>query len=454
MWGTGAEQLVIAVKSLKGDGAKGLRRPAGSTGQPKREEPVNSAKPYNIPKTMVWDAYTDVKRSGGGPGVDGQTMEDFEKDLKNNLYKIWNRMSSGSYLPPPVLRVNIPKGDGGNRELGVPTISDRIAQAVVKRQLEPLVEPQFHDDSYGYRPNRSAIDAVAKARDRCWRDDWVLDLDIRKFFDTLDHDLVMRAVRKFTDCKWVLLYIERWLKAPVQLPDGKLEQRTKGTPQGGVASPLISNIFLHLAFDQWMKDNYPCVHFERYADDIVVHCRSIKQAEFVRGQIEKRLSKCKLELNREKTRLVYCKDANRTGTWNQESFDFLGFTFRPRSARDKKGNFFVSFSPAISRKAAKEIRQTVKQEWKLHRRTQISLDQLAKDLNPAIIGWINYYGKFYRSALNPLFDHINTALIGWALRKHKRMRGHYSRAASWLKGIARRENSLFAHWRYGYVKVG
>ena len=228
---------------------------------------MSSAKSFDIPKTLVWDAYGDVKRSAGGPGVDGQCMDDFEGDLKNQLYKIWNRMSSGSYCPPPVLRVEIPKADGGVRALGIPTIGDRIAQAVVKRYLEPLVEPHFHEDSYGYRPGRSALDAVAKARQRCWRDNWVLDLDISKFFDTLDHDLVMRAVRRFTTCKWVLLYIERWLRADVQLPDGTRQQRCTGTPQGGVISPLLANIFLHLAFDQWMKEHYPAIHFERYADD-------------------------------------------------------------------------------------------------------------------------------------------------------------------------------------------
>ena len=218
-----------------------------------------SAKAFDIPKALVWAAHKDVRRSGGGPGVDGQTMEEFEKDRNNRPYKIWNRLSSGSYAPPPVLRVEIPKAGGGIRELGIPTISDRIAQAAVKRYLEPLVEPQFHDDSYGYRPRRSALDAVAKARERCWRADWVLDLDISKFFDSLDHQLVMRAVQRFTSCRWVLLYIERWLQADVRLPDGTLQPRGKGTPQGGVISPLLANIFLHLAFDQWMKSEMPKV---------------------------------------------------------------------------------------------------------------------------------------------------------------------------------------------------
>jgi RNA-directed DNA polymerase len=409
---------------------------------------MNSAKAFDIPKALVWDAYMDVKRSGGGPGVDHQTMEEFENDLKNQLYKIWNRMSSGSYLPPPVLRVEIPKSNGGTRELGIPTIGDRIAQAVVKRYLEPLVDPHFHDDSYGYRPGRSALDAVGKARERCWRDDWVLDLDISKFFDTLDHVLVMRAVRRFTSCKWVLLYIERWLQADVQLPDGTLERRHRGTPQGGVISPLLANIFLHLGFDEWMKENTPQIHFERYADDIVVHCRSFKQLTWIRTRIERRLALCKLTLHAEKTRAVYCKDSRRTGSWVTQSFDFLGYRFRPRSARNRQGKFFVNFSPAISPQAAQALRQCIRREWRLMARTQFGLNDLAHDLNPVIAGWINYYGCFYRSALHSVLNHINLTLVGWAMRKYKRFQRRRTRAHAWLKDVARREPRLFVHWQY------
>ncbi len=408
---------------------------------------MSSAKPFEISKAMVWEAFKSVKRSGGGPGVDGQTMEDFERDLKSNLYKIWNRMSSGSYLPPPVLRVNIPKADGGQRELGIPTIGDRIAQAVAKRYLEAIVEPQFHEDSYGYRPKRSAIDAIAKARQRCWRDDWVVDLDIRKFFDSLDHDLVMRAVQRFTDCRWVLLYTKRWLKADVQLQDGTRLAREIGTPQGGVISPLLANIFLHLAFDRWMFEETPNIHFERYADDIVVHCRSRKQAEWALMRIKNRLAKCKLQLHPDKTRMVYCKDSRRSGEWQWQSFDFLGYTFRPRSARSHGGEFFTSFSPAVSQKAATLMRQTIRREWKLRQKTFLALDELARWLNPIIRGWIGYYGRFRKSALHPVLDHINTALIGWAMRKLKRLRGRRTRAALWLKRVASREPNLFVHWQ-------
>ena len=355
---------------------------------------MSAAKAFEIPKALVWEAYRDVKRSAGGPGVDGQTMEDFEHDLKNQLYVIWNRMSSGAYFPPPVLRVRIPKADGGTRELGIPTIGDRVAQATVKRYLEPLVEPYFHEDSYGYRPGRSALDAVAKARQRCWRDNWVLDLDISKFFDTLDHALVMRAVRRFTDCRWILLYIERWLKADVMLTDGTLHQRDTGTPQGGVISPLLANIFLHVGFDQWMVETHPSIRFERYADDIVVHCGSRRQVERLKMEIERRLERCRLKLNSEKTRVVYCKGTGRTEDWPCQSFTFLGYLFRPRSARNRRGEFFVSFSPAISSKASRTLRQRIRRDWNLAGRAHLGLNALAQRLNRVIAGWINYYGRF------------------------------------------------------------
>ena len=318
------------------------------------------AKSFELPKHAVWDAYLAVKANKGSAGIDGQTLEDFDADLKNNLYKIWNRLSSGSYFPPPVRRVEIPKYNGKLRPLGIPTISDRIAQMVIKNRMEPLVEPHFHDDSYGYRPGKSALDAIAQARQRCWRDDWVLDMDIKGFFDALDHNLVMKAVAKFTGCQWTLLYIERWLKADVILPSGERISREKGTPQGGVISPLLANIFLHLVFDQWMQKHFPCVHFERYADDIVVHCRSEDQLKMIEQQIRRRFTRCGLELCQEKTKIVYCKDSNRNGQYPNQSFDFLGYTFRPRSSRDRNGNFFVSFSPAVSRKALKAMRAKLK----------------------------------------------------------------------------------------------
>jgi len=409
---------------------------------------VSTGKAFDIPKRLVWDAYQDVRQDAGSAGVDGQCIEAFEANLKDNLYKIWNRMSSGSYMPPPVLRVEIPKADGSVRQLGIPTIGDRIAQATVKRYLEPLVEPYFHEDSYGYRPGRSALDAVATARQRCWRKDWVLDLDIRRFFDTLDHALVLRAVRRFTTSRWVLLYVERWLQADVQLSDGTVLQRDQGTPQGGVISPLLANIFLHLGFDQWMRENHPAVGFERYADDIVVHCRSRHEVESIQASIEQRLAQCRLEVNPDKTRVVYCKDTRRTGKWACQSFDFLGYTFRPRSSRNYRGELFVSFSPAMSRKSARSLRQTVRRRWRLTRRTHLSLNALARRLNPIISGWINYYGRFRRSELHAVLNHINNALAQWVMRKFKRFARRRTRAFAWLRAVARRNPTLFVHWRY------
>lgn len=407
---------------------------------------MSETKSFEISKQLVWDAYLRVKKNDGAPGVDGQTMESFERDLKGNLYRIWNRMSSGTYFPPAVLQVGIPKRDGGERKLGIPTVGDRIAQTVVKMVLEPEVEPQFHPDSYGYRPNRSALGAVGQARERCWRLDWVLDLDIRSFFDSLDHNLVMRAVKRFTDCRWILLYVQRWLSAPVQQEDGSLVERTKGTPQGGVISPLLANIFLHLAFDAWMQEEHPGVPFERYADDVLVHCTTAEQAVLMRAAIEARLARCKLEVHPDKTKIVYCKDANRSGRWEHEMFDFLGYTFRPRRARSRRGQYFASFCPAISGRAAKDMRQTIRRNWKLPRRTDKGLTDLANMFNPILRGWIHYYGKFHRSAVARALQTINRALTIWATRKYKTLRGHRTLAARWLGRVARRQPNLFAHW--------
>lgn len=404
-------------------------------------------KPFEISKQEVWQAYLTVRRNKGAAGIDQQSMEDFDADLRNNLYKIWNRMSSGSYYPPPVLRVEIPKGDGGVRPLGIPTVADRIAQTVVRARLEPIADPHFHEDSYGYRPGKSALDAIGKARDRAWRDNWVVDLDIKGFFDSLDHSLVLRAVKRFTDCKWILLYVERWMKSDVKLPDGRLSAVHTGTPQGGVISPLLANIFLHLAFDKWMQGNYPHIHFERYADDIVVHCRSHAQAEFISKKIRDRLRQCKLEINEEKSKIVYCKDSRRTGDYSTTSFDFLGYPFRPRSSRNNRGQLFVSFSPAVSKTAAKRMRASLRTNPALRQCSLFSLEQLARAINPIIQGWINYYGRFRRSALGPIFSAINDRITKWAMRKYKHLRARKTRAGRWLRMIARKEPRLFAHWR-------
>ena len=414
---------------------------------------MNKAKPFCISKWEVWEAYKLVKANKGSAGVDGQSIAEFEEDVKDNLFKIWNRMSAGSYFPPPVRRVDIPKDNGKTRPLGIPTVADRIAQTVVKRYLEPIVEEYFHADSYGYRPGKSAIEAIGVARQRCWRYDWVLDLDIKGFFDNIDHDLLMRAVRKHTNCKWVLLYIERWLNAPAQLEEGSLINRDKGTPQGGVISPLLANLFLHYAFDTWMKRHYPQIPFERYADDGICHCRSKAEAEILRVAIEKRFAECGLELNLQKTKIVYCKDDDRRGNYPEQKFDFLGFTFRPRRAKNRRGKLFVGFTPAISNRAKKSICDTMRR-WKMHRQTDKSLDELARVVNPVLRGWINYYGRFYKSALYRVFQHLNNILVQWASRKYKRLRGYDQRASQWLQGVFHRQPKLFAHWQLSQVKAG
>lgn len=413
------------------------------------EEPVPEAKPYDIPKHLIWEAYQRVKANRGAAGVDGESLEAFEKDLKGNLYKIWNRMSSGSYFPPPVRLVEIPKASGGTRGLGIPTVADRIAQTVVTMVLEPLVEPEFHPDSYGYRPGRSALDAVGKARERCWRYDWVIDLDIKAFFDSLDWDLVERAVAHHTELPWVRLYIARWLRAPVQRPDGTVEQRTKGTPQGGVVSPLLANLFLHYAFDLWMQRNYPSLPFERYADDAIVHCGSERQAKEVLSAIRDRFQECGLELHPTKTKIVYCQDSDRRGKYEHIAFDFLGYTFQPRRAKNRYGKFFVSFLPAISAKAAKAIRDTIR-EWRLAAtRNNQSLEALAQLINPVVRGWMNYYGRYYRSKCVLVLRQINRVLAAWVQRKYKRFRRRERESMHWLGRIARREPNLFALWQLG-----
>jgi RNA-directed DNA polymerase len=406
------------------------------------------AKPFEISKKIVWKAWKEVKANRGAAGVDRKSIADFEKNLKKNLYKIWNRMSSGSYFPPPVRTVGIPKKSGGERLLGIPTVADRVAQTVAKMCLEPLVEPYFHKDSYGYRPGKSAIQAVGVTRERCWRYDWVLEFDIKGLFDNINHNLLMRAVKKHTDCKWVLLYIDRWLKAPFQGEDGTLVERVKGTPQGGVISPLLANLVLHYVFDKWMERNYPKVPFCRYADDGVVHCRSEAEVLKLRKTLDARFGKYNLELHPGKTRIVYCKDDDRRDEYPNTSFDFLGFTFRPRRSKNRWGKLFINFTPAVSNNAAEAMRQKARR-WKMHLRSDKSLDDLSRMFSPIIRGWINYYGRFYKSALYPTLQHLNRTLVRWAMRKFKRFRHHRRRAEYWLGEIAQRQPGLFPHWQMG-----
>ncbi|MCA1678890.1 MAG: group II intron reverse transcriptase/maturase [Actinobacteria bacterium] len=405
-------------------------------------------KSFAISKRAVWKAWLRVKANRGAAGVDEQSIAEFERDLSGNLYKLWNRLSSGSYMPPPVRAVEIPKRDGSPRVLGVPTVADRVAQTVVCGYLEPGVEPHFHPDSYGYRPGRSALDAVGVCRERCWRAAWVLDLDLKSFFDSVPHDLVLKAVAHHTDLRWIVLYVERWLKAPLQQEDGSLVERDRGTPQGSAISPLLANTFLHYAFDLWMAREYPAIKFERYCDDVIVLAQSERQAEQFRAAIAARLAECGLCLNESKTRIVYCKSSIRRGSHEHESFDFLGYTFRPRLSKNKAGNEFVGFLPAVSDDARKRLGREIRR-WRLHLRSGATLTDLAFSINVIVRGWINYYGRFYRSLLAQLLRRINDYLVRWAMRKYKRLRRSSARARRLLAEVYRREPGLFAHWQIG-----
>jgi len=409
--------------------------------------PTSQVKPFDIPKSHVWEAYRRVAANKGAPGVDQETLDMFESDLKNNLYRIWNRMSSGSYFPPPVRAVEIPKPHGaGVRLLGVPTIADRIAQTVVAMHLGERAEPRFHPDSYGYRPKKAAWDAVGACRQRCWKKDWVIDLDVQKFFDSVPWNLIVKAVEAVTDTAWVLLYVKRWLAAPLQYPDGTLVERDKGTPQGSAVSPILANLFMHFAFDSWMVRNFPGCPWERYADDGVVHCVSKRQAEQVLAAIAKRMQEVGLRLHPDKTRIVYCKDGKRRGEYEHTSFTFLGFTFRARKAQDKNGEYFTSFLPAMSTEALK-AKSTELRAMRIHRRTTLSLDDLARWLNPIVAGWMQYYGRFYRSAMAPLLLRVSSYLRRWAGKKYRRLRS-YKRFKRWWTGLLKRAPGLFAQWKW------
>lgn len=410
---------------------------------------MENAKPYSISKWVVQAAYERVKANKGTYGVDEQSIGDFERNLKNNLYKIWNRMSSGSYFPKPVKAVAIPKKNGGTRILGIPTVEDRVAQMVAKIYFEPSVEPIFYEDSYGYRPNKSAIQALEVTRERCWKTDWVLEFDIKGLFDNIRHDYLMELVKQHTEEKWVILYIQRWLTAPFQMEDGTIVERAAGTPQGGVISPVLANLFLHYAFDDFMETEFPSISWARYADDGIAHCKTLKQAEFLQKKLIERFARFGLELNLEKTKIVYCKRSNRKGNYEHITFDFLGYTFRPRKAKSKQGKIFTGFLPAISDKAKKAIRQEIR-SWKLQLKSNKSLQDIASMFNSKIQGWINYYKHFYQSELYSTLRYINDCLVKWVRKKYKKRKTR-RRAKYWLSTVANRDSKLFAHWKYGVL---
>jgi RNA-directed DNA polymerase len=414
---------------------------------------MSSTKPFVIAKRAVWEAYQQVKANRGAAGIDEETIAMFEQDLSRNLYKLWNRMASGSYFPPPVKQVEIPKAKGGTRKLGIPTVSDRIAQTVVKRIIELILDPIFHPDSYGYRPGRSAKQAIAITRKRCWRYDWVVEFDIKAAFDQIDHGLLLKAVRTHIQERWILLYLERWLTVPFETAEGVQVPRQRGTPQGGVVSPILMNLFMHYAFDIWMERGYPQCRFSRYADDGVVHCHSQGQAREVMQSIASRLAECGLTMHPEKSKVVYCKDSNRTRVYPHVHFTFLGFTFRPRKALSKTRRIFTSFLPGASTDAMKKMRQGVR-GWKLNRQTHVGLAALAQLYNPIIQGWWNYYGAFYPTAMLDVYRHIDRALERWARRKYKVLSGRHRASAQWLRELKNAEPRLFYHWSVVGSEVG
>jgi len=409
---------------------------------------LSKAKSFQISKRVVFEAWKRVKSNRGSAGIDGIDILAYEENLKDNLYRLWNRMSSGSYFPPPVKEVEIPKATGGVRKLGIPTVNDRIAQMVVKLCIEPGLDSEFHPDSYAYRPNKSAIQAIDVTRKRCWRFDWLLEFDIKKAFDNIDHELMLKAVKHHVTEKWAILYIKRWLKAPVKLVSGSIEDRNLGTPQGGVISPLLFNLYLHYAFDVWMKKHFPSIPFVRYADDGLIHCKTEAEALEIRRQVEYRLQECKLEIHPEKTKVIYCRDANRKLKYLNTQFDFLGYTFRGRLAKSRDGKYFNSFGPAISNASAKHIR-SVMRSWGISRWTNATLEMIASRVNRIIRGWCEYYGHFFPSVLKLVLSHFNRILLKWVKRKYKRFRYRGSRAIIWLHRIAKKEPKLFVHWWFG-----
>lgn len=400
-------------------------------------------KAFEIPKELVWASYLDVRKNRGAPGCDGQTLKQFDEDRNKNLYKIWNRLSSGSYFPPPVREKRIPKGDGKERILGIPTVSDRIAQGVVRQYMEARLDPLFHKDSYGYRPGKSAHQAIATCAERCRRNGWVLEIDISAFFDNVQHDLVIKALEHHKMPPWVILYCKRWLEAPMVCMENpsELRQRKKGTPQGGVISPLLANLFLHYAFDIWMQKHHRYVPFERYADDIVCHFRRMKDAENLRCSLRERFADVGLQINEKKSKIVYIDTFERRNV--DLSFTFLGYDFKVRTLKNYKGELYRACMPGASMKAMRNITETIK-EWRIHRSTADSPEVLAGRYNAILRGWIDYYGKFwYRNFSYRLWSAFQSRLVKWMKNKYRISQ----REAEWRLLLLKREKpTLFAHW--------
>lgn len=414
------------------------------------ETTLFKGKTQPITTEQVVKAYQKVKSNGGAGGVDGVEISDYESNHVSHLYKLWNRMASGSYYPQAVRSVEIPKSDGSKRLLGIPTVTDRIAQQVVKDVLEPRMEKIFLNDSYGYRPKVGAHDAIGKCRERCFKKAYVIDLDIKGFFDNIDHSKMLEIVRYYVPENWILLYIERWLKAPVQTVKGEIEGRIKGTPQGGVISPLLANMFLHVVFDAWISHHIPEVEWERYADDIIIHCTTAIQAEVVLEAVKQRLAENGLTAHEGKTKIVYCKNGRRQENYPNISFDFLGYCFKPRNCEDKNGHLFLGFTPSISAKSSKHIRDEIR-KLVIHRRTSTELPKIAQLLESKLRGWIHYYGKFRPSGIGNLLQYwLNQRLGHWAKNKYKTCKGSINKGMAKIKEICKDFPNLFLHWQYGY----
>jgi RNA-directed DNA polymerase len=396
----------------------------------------------------VAKAYQKVRKGGKAVGIDQQSWADFDKEPERNLYVIWNRLASGSYHPQPVREVEIPKKDGSKRKLGIPTLRDRIAQQVVKDYMEKRIDKLFHGNSYGYRPLKSAHQAIEQVRENTFSFDWVLDMDISKFFDEVDHDLTLKAVSHVMEEKWVLMYVDRWLKMPVQKQDGTVEPKQgKGTPQGGVISPLLANLYLHFAMDKWLSTHYPTVRFVRYADDVVIHCSTHQQAEQVKEALINRLAEVKLRVNESKTHIAYCKDYRRKGSHDKVKFEFLGFSYQPRARKSKRdGKNFMAFTAEISQTNKKRIIQTIR-ELGAWRDTRVEIQSIADQLNAKLRGWINYYGLYSKRSLRWTLLKVEERLLKWLKKKHK---AGTRKAIAKLKVIRRENPELFYHWRIVY----
>ena len=429
-----------------------MELPLTTSKKGRRTEGVTS-KGIPITRSMVWHAYKKVRKNKGVGGVDGKSLKAFRRNQEDNLYKLWNRLTSGSYFPQAVKEVSIKKSSGGERKLGIPTVEDRIAQQVIKNYLEDRFEQEFHENSYGYRPMKSSHQAIDQVRVNVRKHDWVIDMDIKGFFDEVSHELLMKALERHVGEKWAKMYIERWIEAPIEKESKERVYREgKGTPQGGVISPLLGNLFLHYVFDKWMGKEYPHLKFVRYADDIIVHCNTKEESEKVLTAIKSRMAACQLELHEKKTKIVFCKKYKKRSPIKEVKFDFLGFSFQPRPSATKAGRMFLGYDCAISQSSKNKIITKIR-ETKFQRWTNRSIEEIAEFFNAKIRGWINYYGKFRKHKLNGVFRVLESRIIEWARRRYKHLNKSYIKAMKWFYRFKKNNVDLFVHWKMGFINA-